>query len=115
MTPFQWALLGLMTALIVWMLLKRRGDISAEDAKKQVSDGALLLDVRTTGEFSAGHLPNALNIPLSELSARLEKLEPKDRTIIVYCLSGTRSASAVGALKRAGFEKVSNLGAMSRW
>ncbi len=115
MTPFQWTLLGLTGLILLWMLLKRRGDVTPEAAKKLVSDGALLLDVRTAAEFSMGHLPGAVNIPLDQLGSRLGKLEPKDRAIVVYCLSGSRSAAAKGALKSAGFEKVANLGAMSRW
>jgi phage shock protein E len=115
MTPFQWTLLAVAGLLLVWMLLKRRGDITPEAAKQLVSEGALLLDVRTAAEFSSGHLPGATNIPLGELGSRLKKLEPKDRAIVVYCLSGTRSAAAAGTLKGAGFEKVANLGAMSRW
>ena len=115
MSTFQWAVLGLMGLGIGWMLLVRRGDVSPEDARRLVGEGALLLDVRTVAEFSSGHLPNAMNVPLGELDAKLRELGAKDRAIVVYCLSGTRSAMAKRALERAGFQKVVNLGAMSRW
>jgi len=114
-TPVQWILVGLMVLMIGLMVRRRFGDVSVAEAKSLVSAGALLLDVRTEGEFSSGHLPNALNIPLGELGARMSKLEPKERPVVVYCASGVRSAAAAGALRSAGFAKVKNLGAMTRW
>lgn len=115
MSPFQWALLAAIVLLVVFMLLKRRGDVTPEEAKRLVEGGARLLDVRTTAEFSSGHLPGAQNVPLGELGSKLEGLGDKDKDVIVYCLSGTRSAAAARLLKNAGFSKVRNLGAMSRW
>ncbi len=115
MTPLQWILIAVFGLLLVWMLIKRRGDISPEAAKQLVSEGALLLDVRSTSEFGSGHLPGALNVPLSDLTGRLAELGSKERPIIIYCQSGMRSAAAAGMLKHQGFSKVSNLGAMSRW
>jgi len=104
-----------MVLLVLWTVLKRRGDTSPEEARKLVADGALLLDVRTEGEFSSGHLPKATNIPLHELGAKLDKLGSKERAIVVYCLSGSRSSAAARVLRGAGFAKVANLGSMSRW
>jgi phage shock protein E len=115
MSPFQWTLLVLIGLLVLFVFWKRRGDISVPDARALIQEGALLLDVRTQAEFSAGHLPDAKNVPLAQLEHELQKLGPKGRAIVVYCLSGARSAVAAGVLKRAGFEKVKNLGAMSRW
>lgn len=115
MTPFQWLMLALIAALFVLMLRRRFGDVSPAEAKRLVEGGALLLDVRTPGEFASGHLPSALNVPLGELGSKLENLAAKDRAIVVYCASGVRSASAAGALRSAGYATVKNLGAMSRW
>ncbi|MBK7579390.1 MAG: rhodanese-like domain-containing protein [Myxococcales bacterium] len=97
------------------MLRRRFGDVSPSDARALVEGGALLLDVRTPGEYSSGHLPNAVNVPLGELGAKEAGLAPKDRPIVVYCASGVRSAAAESLLRRAGYAKVKNLGAMSRW
>jgi rhodanese-related sulfurtransferase len=115
MSTFQWALLALTGALLLWMLLKRRGDVSPDEARAMLDDGGLLLDVRSAAEFSTGHLPGAENVPLGDLGKKLLKLGPKTRPIVVYCLSGARSGVAASMLKRAGFERVRNLGAMSRW
>ncbi len=64
----------------------------------------LVLDVRTTGEFTAGHVPGARNIPLGDLPAQLAKLETsKAGPIYVICESGRRSAKATRLLLDAGF------------
>lgn len=102
--------------LILWMVFQRRGSTSAAEAKRLVAeDGGRLLDVRTPGEFASGHLDGAKNIPVQELSARIAEVGSKDVPIVVYCRSGARSSSATKLLREAGFTKVANLGAMSRW
>lgn len=115
MTPVQWILLLATLGLFALMLRRRFGDTSPAEARQLVEGGATLLDVRTPGEFAAGHLPNAVCIPLGELAGRVGELGPKDRAVVLYCASGVRSASALGVLRAAGFAVVKNLGAMSRW
>ena len=71
---------------------------------------ALILDVRTIGEYSSFHIPNSKNIPVHELKSRLNTLDLyKDSTIIVYCASGARSLSASKILSKNGFNNVYNL------
>lgn len=77
-----------------------------------VSAGAVLVDVRTPGEFAAGHVAGARNIPLGDLSRQASKLGSKKRPVLVYCRSGSRSRSAKGVLERAGFEQVIDLGSL---
>lgn len=75
----------------------------------------LLLDVRQSNEYAAGHIPGAKLVPLPELPERLGELEPETRTII-YCASGVRSRSAAQFLNGRGFTRVSNmLGGMHAW
>jgi phage shock protein E len=93
----------------------RKGNVRGEEARKLVAEGARLLDVRTAGEFAAGHLPGALIIPLGELERRLDSLGAKDRPIVVYCHSGQRSGLAKRLLLANGFTAVHDLGAMSSW
>jgi adenylyltransferase/sulfurtransferase len=77
--------------------------------------GALLLDVRESGERLVNHLPNDVPIPLSDLKTRYTELQA-DREIIVYCKVGRRSARAVEFLQRLGFESVYNLkGGIDAW
>lgn len=90
--------------------------ISGDEAKSLVKKGALLLDVRTTGEFAGGHVEGAVNIPVGELEAKLSTVPAKkDQPIVVYCQSGRRSAAAKQILEKAGYSKVLDLGAKSNW
>ncbi len=90
-------------------------DISAAEAKKLVSDGARLVDVRTPEEYAAKHLPGAVNIPVADLETRLGELAPKEQPIVVYCRSGHRASRAQKILQGVGFTRVYNLGGMARW
>jgi hydroxyacylglutathione hydrolase len=64
-----------------------------------------VLDVRTVAEWSAGHLPGATNIPLGELQSRVGEL-PRDRPLVVHCLSGARAAIAASVLAAHGVTDV---------
>lgn len=81
----------------------------AIDLREVAERGAILLDVRSKGEFQGGHIKGAVNIPLQVLEANLSKLK-KDKPIITCCASGMRSASARGVLKSHGFTEVYNGG-----
>ncbi|SCH49353.1 rhodanese-like domain-containing protein [Romboutsia sp. 1001713B170207_170306_H8] len=77
---------------------------------------ALILDVRTIGEFRSGHIPNAKNIPVHELNTQINNLDAyKNDDIIVYCASGGRSSSAANILNKNGFNKVYNLGGIGKY
>jgi rhodanese-related sulfurtransferase/rubrerythrin len=67
-----------------------------------------LLDVRQPMEYQQGRLPGSVLIPLSELHARTGELDPQ-KTVIVYCRSGSRSASATSMLMNMGFDDVRNM------
>jgi phage shock protein E len=70
--------------------------------KELAQNGAIILDVRTTAEFSSGHIKDAKNIAVQQLSTQLTKLN-KNKIIITCCASGIRSASAATLLKKSGF------------
>ncbi len=74
-----------------------------------VQKGAIIIDVRTTGEFNGGHIRGSLNIPLDKLESHLLKIK-KDKPIITCCASGMRSASAKSILLSNGFPEVHNGG-----
>ena len=74
-----------------------------------IKDGAFIIDVRTPGEFSTGHIKGAKNMPLDKLMGTVSKIK-KDQVIITCCASGMRSATAKGMLKKAGYNHVHNGG-----
>ncbi len=83
-----------------------RGDVDVVHADA-VPEEMVLLDVRTPGEFAAGHVPGALNVPLDEIRGRLDEV-PKDRPLAVYCGVGLRAYLACRILDQEGF-KTANL------
>jgi rhodanese-related sulfurtransferase len=101
--------------VIAFQVFRRLGTISGARARALVQDGAKLVDVRTPAEFSQGHLPGAVNVPLQQLRAHIDTLGAKEQPLVLYCASGTRSALARSVLKGAGFRQVFNLGSMTRW
>jgi phage shock protein E len=80
-------------------------------------ENALILDVRTREEFAAGHVPGALNIPHTEVEARLVELGgDQSRPVVVYCERGGRAEKAESQLASAGFSDLRHLeGDMSAW
>jgi phage shock protein E len=77
----------------------------------------LILDVRSSREYAAGHVPGAINIPHTELAGRLSELEiDKSDELVVYCLSGRRTALAEQVLAEAGYTSVRSLeGQLRAW
>ena len=77
-----------------------------------VKQGAIIIDVRSTGEFAGGHIKGSINIPVDRLNKELNKLRDKNKVIITCCASGMRSASAKNILISLGYTEVYNGG---RW
>lgn len=78
---------------------------------------AAVLDVREPAEFAAGHIPEALNIPVAQLGERLGELEKyREKPLIVCCAAGMRSNKACAELKKQGFAHLNNLsGGVDAW
>jgi len=106
---------AVLAAFLVLYLLRSLGKVPAAEAKKLVTEGALLVDVRTESEFRDQHVDGAINIPLQELDVRLGELGEKSTVMVLYCRSGARSGSARRLLRGQGFTSVHDLGAMGRW
>ncbi len=118
MEILQWVLITLLALIIIRRFLPVKGitNISVEQVKEKFSDkGVQFIDVRTPGEYKANHRPQFINIPLSELPRKLNKLD-KNKEVVVICQSGMRSAKAAKILKKQGFQKIYNVkGGMSAW
>ncbi|MBN9292780.1 MAG: rhodanese-like domain-containing protein [Flavobacteriia bacterium] len=84
-------------------LSKLFGSAPKADFKELIKQGAVIIDVRTPGEFAGGHIKNSVNIPLQSLQNSLSKIK-KDKPVITCCASGMRSASAKNILKAKGYE-----------
>lgn len=86
-----------------------------QDPKALIAAGAVVIDVRTAGEWDSGHLPAAHHLPVDEVPARLAEVAAwtggdKSKPVVVYCASGNRSGRAKRALEQAGFTHVVNGG-----
>lgn len=86
-------------------------EINLEDI---IAHGALVIDVRTVGEFNNGHIKGSLNIPLDNISEAMSWLI-KEVPIIVVCESGSRSATAKIILESNGYVKVYNGGSWNNF
>ena len=80
-------------------------EVSRDEARKLLDEGAQLIDVRADHEWEVGHIAGATHITLPELPQRTGEID-KDRTVVVYCRGGNRSSMAAGALAEAGFDAV---------
>ncbi len=112
-------------AVITLLIIKAEIDVrlsnvkqlNVNDAVRLMNDDAIILDVRESSEYSTGHIPNAIHIPMSSLVKRINELEKyKQKNILAYCRSGSRSNSACRTLSKQGFESVNNLsGGIMSW
>lgn len=69
-----------------------------------VEKGAVVMDVRSKGEFEMGHISGAKNIPLDTLNSKIAEIKKWNKPVITCCLSGMRSAQASSVLKSHGIE-----------
>ncbi|MCB9535481.1 MAG: rhodanese-like domain-containing protein [Myxococcales bacterium] len=74
------------------------------------AEGVKLIDVRTPGEFAGGHLPGAINAPVTDLDGVAAAVGAPDAPAVIYCASGARSGHAVKALQARGYTRVVNGG-----
>jgi len=101
--------------VVAFLLLKRLSLVTPVAAREWLNKGALVIDVRSEGEFQERHLPGAINIPLGSLGDEIARRAPdKEQAILLHCLSGTRSGMAKARLKQMGYRKVFNLGSYGR-
>ncbi len=98
-----------------FLFLRLGGTVSADEARRYLREGALLVDVRTPEEFAGGRVPGAINIPLSALPDAMAIHAPdKSHVLLLHCRSGGRSAIAARKLRSAGYTRVFNVGSFGR-
>jgi rhodanese-related sulfurtransferase len=106
-------------AMLLWPLVRRSTGgpwVNTAEATHLINrEDALVVDVRDPGEYGAGHILGAKNVPLSRLGDG-ELSKKKERPVIVYCDGTDRSSKAIAALKKLGYTRVANLsGGLKAW
>lgn len=89
-------------------------NVSVDEALPMLEAGAVLLDVRELVEWSAGHDPVGVHMPMARVPLDLGQLD-RARPVLVICRSGNRSLTSAAQLRRAGFSAVSVDGGMGAW
>ena len=88
-------------------------DINGGVKEFRSTKGAMLIDVREPSEYSQGHIPGSINMPVGSIKTRAAEIKDKKTPIYVYCQSGGRAGSAANALKSLGFTSVKNIGGIN--
>ena len=105
----------ILIVLTALLLLKRASQISSKAAIAHLKGGALVIDVRTPSEFSSGHLPSAINLPMDQIETALpRRVKDKSQVLLLHCQSGMRSGVAKKKMNALGYAKAFNLGSYGR-
>jgi rhodanese-related sulfurtransferase len=108
-------------AMLLWPLVRRTTGgpwVTPPQATHLINrEDAVVIDVRDTNEFANGHVLGAKNVPLARIEDAGSDLgKRKDRPLILYCDTSSRSGKALSLLKREGFTRVANLsGGIGAW
>lgn len=124
-SPFNMLLLGLALSsgcMLLWPLVSRpfreTHEVGAFEAVQLINRrDAVVLDVRDTGDYAAGHIANARHIPAAQVADRMKELDKyKSRPIVVNCQTGSRAPAVTAMLRKHGFPEVFTLrGGIAAW
>ncbi len=78
--------------------------------KEYKAKGAVIVDVRSSGEFAGGYVAGAVNIPLNQLTQRMDEISKLNKPVVFCCASGVRSAKATAVAKNAGIDGINGGG-----
>jgi len=98
---------------VVFYFFRSRMSQFKVDLKNKIVQGALVVDVRSSQEFSMGHYQGAINIPFDQIEKRINEFGAKSKPIVVYCASGGRSTIAKNKLISLGYSDITNAGGLS--
>jgi phage shock protein E len=85
----------------------------SESVAEFIEKGAVIIDVRTPGEFQGGHIKGSKNIPLNTISSKINEIKNLNKPVIACCASGMRSSQATSILKSNGIDAMNGGGWMS--
>ena len=116
----KYLVLAFVALLAVLFLQSRGGSAAAQSTSDHLrtlvrDNGALLVDVRSPGEYASGHMNGALNLPVDRVRSFEAVEADRDREIVLYCRSGARSSRAASTLRSMGYTNVHDLGPMRAW
>jgi hydroxyacylglutathione hydrolase len=123
MTPGQ-ILALLLAGAIAWLMVRRMllqrsiPQVSAEEVARKLAarPGPVLIDVRTAAERERRTIKGSLHIPVHQIARRTGELQAhRNRELVCFCATGSRSLSAAGILRRQGFQAVSMRGGIADW
>jgi rhodanese-related sulfurtransferase len=107
-------------AMLIWPFVRRGTGGPHVDPARATQlinrEDALVIDVRDPGEYGAGHILGARNLPVARIDGKADLGKRKDRPLILYCDSGARASKAAAALRQQGYTQVVNLsGGLGAW
>ena len=111
MKNYLWIALTVTFAVVLIGCAQRKETAAGAD-ETLVPENALIIDVRTAEEFSEGHLENAINVPLQNISNISSVAPDKNTALYLYCRSGRRVKMAIAELKKLGYTNLHDLGGM---
>jgi rhodanese-related sulfurtransferase len=107
---FKHAILCILSILSITAYSADVSNISQQELLEVNTNNVVIVDVRTLEEFQQGHVPNAINVPLSDIIDNPAILTPfKEKLIVLYCRSGYRAGKASEALHKEGHENLRHL------
>lgn len=109
-STYTWILVG--AVALFFLITKSKSIFGEKEVSSVIQKGSKIVDVRSPGEFSTGHYPGAVNIPVDQVQSRISEFGDKTQPIVVYCASGGRSSSAKRLLEAAGYTNVTNGGGL---
>ncbi len=114
---FKYAILWILSLLSITAYSADVGNISQQELLEVNTNNVIIVDVRTPEEFQQGHVPNAINVPLSDIIDNPAILRSsKEKPIVLYCRSGYRAGKAAEALHKGGHQNLRHLeGDMQGW
>ncbi len=106
----SWMYEGVLRSLGRWV-----SPVTIARARELLSDGGLLVDVRTPEEFATEHADGAVNVPV-DIIEHIDQMDVgQDQPLVFYCRSGLRAQRAIQVLKKKGYTQLHSIGSMARW
>lgn len=112
------ALVAVLAAVVAWAAEPVVAPVTQEallERQQRADADLVVLDVRSPGEFAAGHVPGAMNIPHDRIGEHLAEV-PRDKDVVLYCQSGRRAGIAAQVLAEQGYTRLFHLeGDIAAW